>query len=366
MEPIVIIGGGIIGSGLAYYLRHAPAEVVLLEKNSLGSGTTSASIAVFSWLSSHPDEFAHQLKETAWKEYQPLIERDEISFEQCGALIVAESEENLQELRNAADQLRQYGLEVDIRLPNDLVEFNLNPDRVAGAIHTPDEGYLDPAEIIQYWTRKATEAGVEIKTEVPVTDIYTDDATVTAVETVEGVIEAGTIINAAGPWSPQIGQMVDITLPIRHTYGRILVLQLEEDFSLPFVTFENGEYFREEGANQAFAGRVETDFESAVRVNPDEVHSIEEEFRLSVAQNTSEFVPILEDAQVTNEWVGLRAVTPDADPVIGPTEVDGFLTATGMSGMGITLAPAVTSALADYILTGSNEIVNRLGVSRFD
>jgi len=95
-------------------------------------------------------------------------------------------------------------------------------------------------------------------------------------------------------------------------------------------------------------------------------HTIEDSFRQTVAENTAKSIPTLRDAAIGNEWVGLRAVTPDGDPLIGPTDVDGFQLATGMSGLGITLTPAVAEALANYLTSGSNEIVDRLYVDRFD
>lgn len=366
MDPIVIVGGGIIGTGLAYRLREAPTDVTLVEKGGLGSGTTSASIAMFSWIQTDPDEFTHRLRERAWSEYRPLIEDGTIGFERIGALIAAETEGYLATLERAADRLDEYGLEIETRTAEELAEFNIDPEGLAGAIYVPDEGYLDPHEIIHHWVDEARDVGVTVETSVEVTDVHTDNEGVTGVETTAGDRSAGTVINAAGPWAPRINEMVDVSLPLRHTYGRILVLQRKEPFSLPFVTFESGDYFRQEGHNQAFAGRLEKTYDDATTVDPDAVHSIEESFRRDVARNTARFVPLLHDADVINEWVGLRTVTPDAKPIVGPTGVDGFLVACGMSGLGITLSPAISADLAEYAVTDeSNETIRRLAAGRF-
>jgi len=367
MDPIVIVGGGVIGAGLAYHLREADADVVLLEKNALGSGSISASIAMFSWLQSDPDPFRYELMEESWETYRPLIERDVISFESIGAIATAETADYFEKLEAAADELRTYGLPVETRSPAELDELNIDATELEGGIYLPDEGYLDPHEIIQHWTDQATNAGIEHETGTEVTDVHVEDGTVVGVETTNGTRDAGTVVNAAGPWASELNEMVDVSHPLRHTYGRILVPERDEPFDLPFVTFESGTYFRGEGERQAFAGRLEKDYADAVRENPDAARSVEETFRHEVAQATERFIPALDDADVVNEWVGLRTVTPDKSPIVGPTTVDGYHVATGMSGLGITLAPSVTAHLAEFILTGdSNKTIETLSANRFD
>lgn len=366
MGPIVIVGGGVIGAGVAYHLRESDVDVVLLEKDALGSGSTSASIAVFSWLQSDPDPFRHELMDEAWETYRALIERDVISFEPIGAVATAETAEYFEKLEAAADELRSYGLPVESRTPAELDELNIDGTELEGGIYLPDEGYLDPHEIIQHWTDRAADAGVEIETGVEVTDVHVEDGAVTGVETTDGGMNAGTVVNAAGPWAPELNGMVGVSHPLRHTYGRILVLERDESFELPFVTFESGTYFRGEGGRQAFAGRLEKDYADAVRENPDAARSVEGMFRREVARSTERLVPMLDDADVVNEWVGLRTVTPDKSPIVGPTAVDGYHVVTGMSGLGITLAPSVTASLAEFILTGDeNRTVEELSADRF-
>lgn len=351
MEPIAIVGGGIIGTGLAYRLRNAPTTVRLFEKGTLGSGSTSASIAVFSRLTDHPTELGHRMRERAWDHYRSLIDDGEISYERIGSLMVAETEPYRRTLETAHDRFHELGLDTELLEPEELAAHNVDPSGTAGGLYADDVGYLDPNEVVQYWAREARASGVDIETGVEVTDVVTDEGSVRAIETTDGSYDAGTVINAAGPWAPRVNEMVGVSLPVRHTLGRILVLQNETDFSLPYVLFENGDYFREEGTAQAFAGRLEKEYDEATVLDPSVSRSVDEEFYRSVARSTEERVPILRDADVVNEWVGLRTVTPDKDPILGPTTVDGFQTAIGMSGLGITYAPAVTDLLARSLLS---------------
>jgi len=272
MSSVVIVGGGIVGVGLAYFLRDASMDVTLIGKNALGSGTIAESIAVFSWLQHDPQKFHHKLRERSWAVYESLVESGYVSYEEIGEIDAAESESMLTELDEVCTQLREFGIEVEMMEPDALQNYNVNPEGLHGALYTPQAGYLDPSEIIQHWAQKARDAGVSIETGVEMNDITTADGTVNGVELDDFHIQADTVVNAAGPWFPEVADMVGVNIPIRHMYGRILVLQVEADISLPFVVLENGDYFREEGRNQVFAGRLEKSYAEAERFDPDATH----------------------------------------------------------------------------------------------
>ncbi|MDX1746176.1 MAG: FAD-binding oxidoreductase, partial [Halobacteriales archaeon] len=161
-----------------------------------------------------------------------------------------------------------------------------------------------------------------------------------------------------------VNAMVDVSLPLRHTRGPILVLEAGDPIDLPYVLFESGAYFRGEGETKALAGRLAKEFDRAETLDPDVPPRVEEAFYRDVADRTGARIPALADATVVNDWLGLRTVTPDKRPILGPTAVDGFLVATGMSGLGVTLAPAVADRLADFLQTGA-AIDDRLTASRF-
>ncbi len=366
MRRIIIVGGGIVGAGLAYALRNEPIDVVLLERNQLGAGTTSASIAVFMWWAlEEPNAFEQELRERSWATYEPLIESGKISFEQIGALHCARSETRRQAYHEAADDLRSFGLDASMLAEDQLAELNVAANEPRRGLFIEESGYLDPTEIMQVWSEAAMDSGVDIRTGWEVTDVETADGQVTAVRANSQRVQADHVVNAAGPWSHKIADMVDIELPVRHSLGRILVLQTNAEVSLPFVIFENGDYFRQEGSRQAFAGRFETEYADAQRHEPDTPRRVETEFKAGMAESIPERVPQLQDAEVVNEWVGLRTLTPDGMPLLGPTAIDGFHLATGMNGEGVTNAPVLTQALARQLMQGSDEIADRLRIDRF-
>lgn len=367
MDPIVIVGGGIVGTSLAYRLRDAPRPVVLYERDALGSGTTGDSVAIFVRHQSNPDRLSHALRERAWKRYEPPIEDGTFSFERIGTLDVARTDAELADRREATEALSAFGVEASLLEPAALADHGLDPDAVAGAMWTPNDGYLDPAEIVQYYAREAAESGATVETGTAVTDVRVEDGSVVGVETAEGTQSAAAVVNAAGPWAPTVNDMAGVSLPFRHNLGPVVVLGRDEPFSLPFVQFGDGLYVRGEGRSQAFAGNFGTSYEEAERLDPTDVRSVDHGFYLEVGDRIEGAIPRLEGAEVVSDWVGVRTLTPDGAPAVGETAVDDFYVAAGMNGLGVTIAPAIGDFLAKRIVGEAvdSEVAAYLDPGRF-
>ena len=368
MTRIVIVGGGIIGVAIARRLARAggDAEVVLCERNQLGGATTARSVALFSWLSDAPTRFDLDLRWDAWATYEPAIDAGAFSFERVGALLVAESDERREDHEAAARRYADLAPDRDVAVldPAELADLGVAPDGTAGGLYAPNVGYLDPHEVVTHWATEARAAGASVWTDVAVTDVIQDGTGVTGVETTDGRVEADVVVNAAGPWAPRVNDLVDVSLPLRHTRGPILVLDAGEPIDLPYVLFESGDYYRGEGATNALAGRLQKDFGRAERLDPDDPPGVDESFYRDIADHTASRVPRLAGADVVNDWLGLRTVTPDKRPILGPTAVDGFVVACGPSGLGVTLAPTLADRLSVHLLEGT-AIDERLAANRF-
>jgi sarcosine oxidase subunit beta len=349
MEPVVVVGGGIVGTAVAHHLSRRSVPVCLFEQNELGSGTSSDSVAVFVWQQSRPSRVEHRLRERSWTEYERLVDAGAVSFVRTGMRHVAHWEAALDSLHSTAADLRSMGVSASVRRPEELAADGLRYPALTGALSTPSDGYLDPAEIIQHYASEARAAGATVETGVEVTDVVVDGGSVTAVETSEGRVAASAVVNAAGPWAPSVDELAGVSLPLRHNFGPILVLQSETELSLPFVEFEDGYYVRGEGDRQVFAGRFGAPYEDADVVDPGHARAVDSEFYLAVEERLSERFPSLPELALVNEWVGLRTVTPDGRPFVGETDVDGYFAASGMSGLGVTRAPAVGQLLAGLI-----------------
>lgn len=365
MSAIAVVGGGIAGTSLAYHLRESEHEVRLFEKDGLGAGTTGKSIGCFAWYDNY-EGIDYEITERSWDIYEPLIEDGTLSYHENGFMKVANSAAFFDQLRESVSELRNAGIPATVLDDDELRELHVDPDSVgAGATFYPSIGRLDTGEIVSHFAGEARKHGAEIEIGTAVTDIRTENGTVTGVETDTGTYDADIVINAAGPWAPICNAMAGVDLPLKHTLAPISVLDTEESFELPTVILENGAYFTGERSAKTLAGHSphessdEGIWEAALDLDqPDNaqgigIGSVDEEHRIRIAEQAQRYVPKLAGADVSNEWCGIRCVTPDSRPIVGPTRIDGFHALTGMSGEGITTAPACAALLAEHLQDGA-------------
>lgn len=349
MEPAVVVGGGIVGASVAAHLCEAGVPAVLFERDALGGGTTAASVAMFVWEQADPDPTVHELRERSWATYDSLVEAGAAELSRVGGLYPARTDDRYDQYRAHAADLEDLGVRTRLLDAQDVERFGVDPAAVAGALFLPDEGYLDPAELLQGFVGEARAAGGRVETGRAVTDVLVEDGRAVGVEVDGERVDASCVVNAAGPWAPAVDAMAGVSLPLRHNRGPILVLDHGRETRVPFVEFEDGHYVRGEGRGRTFAGRYGEPYEAASRIDPDAARSVGESFRLDVLDRLERFLPGLADAEVVADWVGLRTITPDARPLVGETGLEGYHVTTGMSGLGVTLAPAVGRTLASTV-----------------
>ena len=366
MTAVVIVGGGIVGTSVAYQLRDEPVSVTLVEKDELGAATTAASMALVHRHQLHPTAFDQRLRRRSWEVYDRLIDSGVTPFTRCGLLYVAETAPFGETLERAVERLRTVGVEAHTRDPGELERYGIRPEAVDSAMHTPDEGYIETDAVVGYFADEAREAGAKVLTGIEVTDLLVDDGVV-GLETTAGVLDADVVVNAAGPWAADLTEMAGLSLPLRHTRGPILELDGVPDRPDPVLVFERGSYVRQVGETGAYVGALATDFDRATRLEPDAPGPSGDAFREAVDELVSALVPSLDGGRVVDEYVGLRTVTPDGRPLVGGTAVEGFLVACGMNGLGVTLAPAVGRLLASSIESGmADELLEPLDPHRFE
>ncbi|KYH27476.1 anaerobic glycerol-3-phosphate dehydrogenase subunit A1 [Halalkalicoccus paucihalophilus] len=355
---VAIVGGGVVGTSLAAALteRTEIDGVTLLERGSLGGGTTAASMAMVHRQQPAPQAYDQRLRELSWSRYEPHL--DELTHTGVGSLYVAETEAFAERLGEAAPELCEHGVETEYIEPAELPAFGI--ENGLGAIYTPGEGYFEPGELVEHFSARAREGGARIETGVEVTGI--SPGTEVEVETAEGRITADAIVNAAGPWAPEIDRLVGLEHPLRHTRGPILSFDCPRNPE-PFTLFERGLYCRSHSEG-LHVGRLATDFAAGERLGPNERLPVPESFHEEVRKFAGT-VPAIREGEVIDEWVGIRTVTPDGRPLVGGTEVENYYVATGMSGTGVTLTPAVADLLADRLLGNDRELLDPLSPARF-
>ncbi|HET7142521.1 MAG TPA: FAD-binding oxidoreductase, partial [Anaerolineales bacterium] len=187
---------------------------------------------------------------------------------------------------------------------------------------------------------------------------------VEGVQTTVGTIKTRRILNAAGPWSGQIGEMAGVHIPViplrRQMFTTSRLKEVQNDF--PFVIdFARSLYFHREGEGLLIGMSNQNE-------KPGFAQNVDEDFELVNLEAAIERMPLVEKAQRVSHWAGLYEVTPDAHPIYGETNIKGFYICTGFSGHGFMHGPISGKLMSEYILEGkfSSVDVSMLDLKRFD
>jgi len=365
---IVVIGGGVMGASAAYHLAsRGITNVLLLEKEAFfGTGATGRCAGGVRY------QFSTEVNIRLSLASLPMLERftqeigQDIDYRACGYLLIATNEQDARtfqrnvQLQNSLGVKTQFlsGDEIRSRLP--LMKFD---DAIAGTFHQKD-GLVDPNSVVMGYISAAQKMGVRAINNVEVTGIRVRGDKVEAVETTQGVVQTRMVLNMAGPWSSQVGAMAGVQLPVipvrRQMFTTNPLKEIPGDF--PFVIdFAQSLYFHRHGEGMlvGMSNPVQTaGFDQ----------SVDEEFELVNLETAIARIPLMERASRASHWAGLYEVTPDAHPIYGKTNVDGFLVCTGFSGHGFMHGPVSGKLMSELILDGtfSTVDVSMLDLARFE
>lgn len=364
---VVIVGGGVMGASTAYHLAtKGVRNVVLLEREAFfGEGSTGRCAGGVRY------QFATEVNIRLSLVSLPMLEhfKEEVGvdadYRPIGYLFLLTREEDVERFRQAVALQHRLGVqtewltgdEVRRRLP-----FMRLEDVLAGTFHAKD-GLADPHSVVQGYIQAARRLGVRTFTGVEVTGIQVEGGRVRAVETPHGTIATATVVNAAGAWAGLVGRMVGLDIPITPLRRQWLTTtplpDLPEDF--PFVIdFAQALYFHPEGRG-LLTGMSNPNEKPGFFLN------VDPEWELVHMEAAMRRLPMLEQAGVVARVAGLYEVTPDAHPILGPTDVEGFYICAGFSGHGFMHGPAAGLLMAEWIVDGAPKTVDvtMLDLKRF-
>ena len=378
---IVIIGGGIFGTSIAYHLAKAGCtDVVLVEKGELTSGTTFHSVGLVSQFRTSPALMKVMNYTIAL--YNELAQGEggaSLGWHTVGSLRLAGSKDRLKALQRDVSRAQAIGLAADIISPREVLDIfpHLAPENLFGAVYVPDDGHIDPSGITYEFARRARNMGVQIYTNVRVTGIELSAAReVAQVITDHGNIRTECVVNAAGQWAPRIGAMVGVHIPIVPMMNQYLTTKPIAGFELPARTPvirdpDNLFYCREDVGAFLFGG-FETNpkawsvdgvpWDFSQQLLPGEWDLFED-----IMAGAMRRIPILQQAEAIELVNGPDAFTPDGYYALGPVPgVRGFYVAAGGSDNGIAGGGGVGKLTAEWILEGETAIdTHEMNIRRF-
>ncbi|WP_170763548.1 GcvT family protein [Ruegeria lacuscaerulensis] len=366
---VAVIGGGAVGTAILFHLAKAGiTDTVLLEKNELTAGSTwhaAGNIPTYanSWLGMRAGNYA-------WSLYKELAKDPEapITYRHTSAIWPAHTPQRMQLFQHLCGVSRSAGFELSMLTPSEIEQMHpywQADDTVLGGILDPYEGDIDPSQLTQALARHARKLGAEVRRFTRVTGLKQRPNGEWDIHTPDGVLVAGTVINAAGSSGAVIAAMAGLNLPVvtlEHQYMVTTALpQLEEDTSLfPLIRDPDIRFYlrRERNAlllgSYAHEGRpvwqdgVPSDFDH--QLFADDIDGM-----MAVFEAAATHVPLLAEAGAQRFVNGPIPYAPDALPLVGPAGgVPNFYHATGVQ-IGITHSAAIGKAMAEWLTAGETE-----------
>ena len=359
---VVIVGGGIVGSSIAYHLTQAGCRsVVVLEREShQGKGSTGKSMGgVRAQFSTDVSIRMSLFSIPFFGDFEEVLGHPS-GYRAQGYLFIATAPRQLAGLRANYEKQVSAGLtNVRVVTPEEIVTMvpQVRPDDIVGGTFCSTDGFVDPYSVMTGFTLRAVDGGAKVFCDATVTGVECDGRGVSAVKSTQGTFATRNLVCAAGAWSAQVGQMAGIDLPVQ-PLRRMLVPTEPFDkisHSAPMtVDVATGFHFRPEGLGLLMAWNdpeetpgFRTDFDRA--------------FIEKILTRGVDRFPVLEDAEVnpSRAWAGLYEMTPDHHPILGSAPgVEGFFVATGFSGHGVMHSPATGKIMADLILKGTTDLID--------
>ncbi|MCP9275038.1 GcvT family protein [Mycolicibacterium arenosum] len=361
---VVVIGGGVIGTSVAYHLtKLGYTDVLLIEQGQLSSGTTWHAAGLVGQL--RASESGTRLVQYSGELYDELESETGLTagYRQCGGVTVARTHDRMIQLKRTAASAAAYNLECELLTPAQALERYpvMQVDDLVGAIWLPNDGRANPADLTQALAKGARMRGCRIMERTRVIGTTVVDGRVTAVSTDRGDVEAEIVVNCAGQWAKQVGAMVGVNVPLHSAEHFYVVTETIAGVhpDMPILRDPDGyTYFKEEVGGLVIGG-----FEPEAKpwVSPDaipypfEFQLLEEDwdhFQI-LMDNALLRIPVLEETGLKKLYNGPESFTPDNQFILGEApECANYFVAAGFNSVGIASAGGAGRALAEWIVNG--------------
>jgi 4-methylaminobutanoate oxidase (formaldehyde-forming) len=365
---VVVIGGGIIGTSVAYHLAHLQvSDVVLLERDRLTSGTTWHAAGLMATFGS-TSQTSTELRIYTRDLYARLEAETGLAtgLKQCGLIELAIEPGRLEEYRRVAAFNRLCGVEVHEISSREVAELwpLARTDDVLAGFYIPADGRVNPVDVTMSLARGARMKGARIIEGVPVTGFMHNGGAVAGVRTPRGDIEAEYVVNCAGMWARELGELAGVTIPLQAAEHYYLLTEPIEEVGADWPVLEdpaNYGYYREEGGGLMLGmfepvcapwqvGGVPADF-SFGEISPDW------DRMGPYLERTMSRVPVVAETGIKKLFCGPESFTPDLLPIVGEApELRNYFVAAGLNSIGILTGGGIGRVIAQWIADGRPDV----------
>lgn len=347
---VVVIGGGVIGTSIAFHLAEAGVpDVLLLDRGPLGGGSTCKAAggvrAMFS------DEVNVRLGQRSLEALARFGEHpgQEIDLHRVGYLFLLEQPEHVRAMTAAVELQNALGVPSRMIGPEEAQRLSplISTEGLQAAAWSPTDGHCTPESVVLGYATGARRLGATLLPHCPVTSLRTEDGALTGVVTDRGTVATGTVVCAAGAWSEQVAAMAGVHLPVTPLRRQVVLTEPVPDLprDLPMtIDFSTSFYFHGEGRG-LLLGMSDPDERPGFCLERSDA------WLPRLGDAVARRAPGLAEVGLTSGWAGLYEMTPDHNALIGEAGgVSRFLYATGFSGHGFLMGPAVGEVVRDLFL----------------
>jgi sarcosine oxidase, subunit beta len=351
---VVIVGGGSHGLSTAYYLakNHGITNVAVLDKSYIGSGAAGRNTTIIRANYRTPEGAAFYAQSV--KLYEGLSADLDFNmlFSQQGHLTLAHSDRGIITSNERAEVNKLLGIDSRVIYPDEIrklcPEMNLSQDvtwPVMAALYHPPGGIIRHDAVVWGYARGADRRGVEIHPYTEVTGIERANGRVKGVQTTRGDIECDTVISCTAGWSTLVADLAEVPLPITtHILQAFVTEPVKPFLDVIIVSSQMHIYVSQTDRGEFLIGAEIEPYTTYKGIGTFP-------FLEYSAKHVLELFPQLEQAKILRAWTGLCDLSPDYSPILGVTDVDGFLVSCGWGTYGFKAAPIVGTTLAELVAT---------------
>jgi 4-methylaminobutanoate oxidase (formaldehyde-forming) len=364
---IIIVGGGVGGTSVAYHLTQlGERDILLIDRSELTSGSTFHSAGLVGQLRADPTLTAMNMHSVSL--YRELEKSDTPpGWRECGSIKIASTPERMAEIRRQIGWAKNFGLDLHEISPAQVKELFplIDLEGVIGACFMPSDGQVDPSQLAYAMASGARRAGAKIATNTRLLSISTVNNRINGIETDKGFIECEILINCGGMYAAEIGRMAGVRVPLIPMSHQYLITENFLEQGAPLMPSlrdpDNLIYFRQEVSGLLMGGyernsapwsassenldAIPRDFNS--KLLPEDWERFEE-----IATHAQRRVPIMNSIGIKNFINGPEGFTPDNEFILGESEVHGFYLAAGFCAHGIAGAGGIGKVIAEWVIAG--------------
>ena len=360
----IVIGAGVIGISTAFHLAQRGLKPVILERKEIGYGATGKSSGL---VRMHYDlEVESRLAWESFQYFRNWSERvgGECGFRRTGFLHIETADHEVQ-LRKNVEMHQKIGIPANVISGGDVKKLapHFKTDDIAFAAYEPESGYADPMLTANSLLTAAKDHGAIYVQDCEVSGTQTAGGKVTGLQTSRGNFSAPIIINAAGAWSGKVSELFGVTIPLGTWTHDVVHIRRPAQIADHLTVIDNSlnMYFRPDSGNLTLVA-LEDDSRLDEPAEKD-LGYVAKDFVERAIDRICKRIPEMEQGSLHSSHVGRDGLTPDQRAIIGAAGPQGYFLATGFSGTGFKLSPAVGLCMSELIVDGRSKTVD---ISGFD